>query len=360
MTAFPPKYYPTLCIRRGEMVGLEHLDEETKDLLLPIILFSPWMGSHQLANSHQRIERAFGNRDIILDLDRHYSSRSNVQSRLDFRALVSGDDSHLRWVDLIASHENYIPTVQIVGNTEDQISHQLSAFSEMGRGVVLRANLSNTHELARLDYSLGYYIDRDETDLLVVLDVNYQADTTVSAVSAAGVIDRVLETAPFAKFVVTEPNFPNSFGDFDPEGRLPIASVQVHQALPERFSNYPIYYGDWASTKPRYLDQGGGGVSPIPHIELPTDDSWLIFRSSREDMSYAQVARRIILTEEWADRPFTWGTGMIERAAGDGGGISTGPDAIAARVNIHLFMQAHRDNPERRQQVITTDWIDPI
>ena len=99
----------------------------------------------------------------------------------------------------------------------------------------------------------------------------------------------------------------------------------------------------------------------MPRIDFPTKDRWIISRSKEEEWDFEAAAKRVTRLPEWPDRPSVWGAGLIEKTAkGLPGGISTGPQAIAARVNIHLFVQ--NNFSVQNLGTINTDgvWIDPI
>ena len=159
--------------------------------------------------------------------------------------------------------------------------------------------------------------------------------------------------------VITGSSFPNEFSEFDDfSGPKDICTRGVFGNVKKNYGNYEIYYGDWSSTKPRRYD--GGGSAPLPRIDFPTRDTWIIARSREGQWSFKDAAERITRLPEWENRPVVWGTGMIEKTAlGLPGGISTGPQAIAARVNIHLYVQNHYFDA-----TIPTppegEWVDPI
>jgi hypothetical protein len=83
-------------------------------------------------------------------------------------------------------------------------------------------------------------------------------------------------------------------------------------------------------------------------------------RSKEQKWSFQDAAIRIMRLPEWEAHPKIWGTGMIEKTAlGLPGGIKTHPEVIAARVNIHLFVQANFNSPNPPTQP-KGKWKDPI
>jgi hypothetical protein len=119
-----------------------------------------------------------------------------------------------------------------------------------------------------------------------------------------------------------------------------------------------MYYGDWASAKPRRYD--GFGSKPLDRIDFPTKSSWIIARSKEEEWDFVAAAQRVTRLPEWDDKPNVWGAKLIEKTARNlPGAITTGPQAIAARVNIHLFLQNNFSADVHRIPT-TADWVDPI
>jgi hypothetical protein len=138
MTAFFERYYPTVCIRRAEMLAMEKLPPSEKEKMLPIVLLAPWLNSLKFENTFERISISMGEIPMVVDLDRFYQSDSQTESRVYFRSLLQGEGSTERWIDLISEHENFIPTIQINNRSNDQIAKQINTFRDFGRGIAFR------------------------------------------------------------------------------------------------------------------------------------------------------------------------------------------------------------------------------
>ena len=65
-------YVPILSLKPAEMAAVEELFENEKDLILPIVELKRWANSNQISNSIKRVEKAFGNRFWIADLDAEF------------------------------------------------------------------------------------------------------------------------------------------------------------------------------------------------------------------------------------------------------------------------------------------------
>ncbi|MEB3416847.1 hypothetical protein VCJ71_12315 [Alteriqipengyuania sp. WL0013] len=356
MTEFYERYYPTLCIRRAEMKAAEKLPPAEKAKFLPIVLLAPWLNSIKFENTFERIKISLGDIPMIVDLDRFYQSSSDLESRRYFRSLLLGDDSINRWIELIAAHQNYIPTVQMEGRTQDQIQQQIAAFSEMARGIVFRFELGRGVNPAQIDSLLP---GLDLNNSLFVLDGGWTDYTLEMQSTLMSHVEHLTSLSDEVRIVVSTSNFPNNFGDLDNMAAVNISSRKFYSEIRQTYGNYQVYYGDWASTKPRRYD--GGGSKPLARIDYPLKDRWVISRSKEEEWDFIEAAKRVTRLPEWVDHPNVWGASMIEKTAKNlPGAISTGPQAIASRINIHLFMQNNYQVPDVQNIPTETPWNDPI
>ena len=356
MTQFTDRYYPTLCVRRAEMRAMRNLPAGEKQKMLPIVLLAPWLNSIKFENTLAVVAECVGDIPTIVDIDRYFKSDSDLPSREYWRMLLDSEVGHEKWVDLIKSRGNYIPTIQILGRTKQQIDFQVREFVELNRGIVFRFEMERGNDY---DAAFSYISDLRGEDILCIFDFGYGYPTELTEMSVALLIERLINIDETLPFVVSGSSFPNDFSEYDnfAASRL-IGSRLLYANLSRRYGNYSMFYGDWGSTKPRKYDGGGG--TPLPRIDFPTKGRWIIARSKDDGWDFEEAAKRITRLPEWGDRPMVWGTGMIEKTAeGLPGGISTGPEAIACRVNIHLFLQNNFNSTEPTPPP-RGKWIDPI
>ena len=355
MTIFTNSYYPTLCLRRAEMKAMENLPTSEKAKMRPIVLLAPWLNSIRFQNSFDTVEKSIGIIPIIVDLDRDYRSNSPHESRQYFRDLLSGSGADNLWIELVRSHDNYVPCIQNFGN-DDQIASQVAAFRELGRGIVFRVPINVS---GQIEFVSKWLDDSDLANQLVVLEGGW-ADFTLEQQDAFTTkIEKLLGMFPAVRFVVSSSNFPNAFTNLDDMASVTIDSRRLYSSLFERFGNYQMFYGDWGSTKPRRYD--GGGSKPLERIDFPTKTKWIIARSKEQEWDFVAAAKRITRLEEWKGRPEIWGVKLIEKTALNlPGAITTGPQSIAARVNIHLFLQNNYATQNIRSVPTISEWVDPI
>ena len=356
MSQFGNRYYPTVSLRRAEMRALEKLPESEKQKMLPIVLIAPWMNSIKFENSLNIIKKSIGNQLIIVDLDRNYRSSSPLESRAFFWSLLDLNEGPKNWINFVKEHPNFIPCIQIAGVEERLIDQQIDGARQLQRGYCLRFELER-HPQIMEDISMINKCLND--DFLVILDFGYSDFTAQINYKITEILAYIFGVSPDIRVAVCGSNFPNDFSEFDDFAKSqPIASRQMYSSILGQFGNYNLYYGDWASTKPRKYD--GHGSPPLPRIDYPTATQWIMARSKDNGWSLEDAAIRITRLPEWADHPQVWGAGMIEKTAmGFPGGIRTHPEAMAARINIHLFIQANFNSPNVPQQP-KGKWKDPI
>ncbi|WP_428334291.1 beta family protein [Novosphingobium sp.] len=350
------RYYPTICVRRAEMRAMEKLPATEKEKMLPVTLLAPWLNSIEFNNTFNIVQKSIGSIPIIVDLDRYFEGSSPLPSRKYYSDLCNFDTGYILWEKLIHSHDNYIPCIQTFNVDKKAISHQIEYFLKLGRGLVFRFEIERNYDL---DYLFERISEIMTDNLLCIFDYGYKEYSTELENRLSNLIDRLISISPTAKFVISGADFPNDFSQFDNFSEAKeISSRQIFEILRSKYGNYNLYYGDWASTKPRRYDGGGG--TPLPRIDFPTKQRWIIARSKEDNWDFELAAKMITRLPEWDDRPHVWGTGMIEKTAlGLPGGISTGPEAIACRVNIHLVVQNNYSIPSGSISP-KGKWEDPI
>lgn len=335
---------------------MEKLPESEKTKMLPIVLLAPWLNSIEFENTYRIVEKCVGKGPIIVDIDRYYSSESLLPSRQFFRALLDPEVGPTHWMELIKSHENYVPCIQLTGISRQLIAKQIEIAKSLNRGFVFRVELEREYSTSDL---ISIVSENSNENCLIILDYGYSDQSELVEMRISNLMDRLIQISINLRFVISGSSFPNAFSEFDDfAGSKSISARLIYSNLSRKYGNYNFFYGDWASTKPRRYD--GGGSKPLPRIDFPTSSRWIIARSKENEWDFQQAAEMITRLPEWQERPMVWGTGMIEKAArGLPGGISTGPQAIASRVNIHLYLQ-NNFGSATAQTGPQGKWIDPI
>lgn len=332
-------YVPTLAVRAAEMRGLEHLPAATKDRLLPCILLAPWATSASLGKAIERIERAFPDRSYFLDLDFDYfPTNLNATAQREFVELLSPERSHKAWVDFVSGYPHAWPCLQLVAASEADILAQVDAFQRMGRPYCLRIAIDRVPP--NLDAIVAALADQGFADYAIVLEGGWTPDVLSLMAWFSGLVlgplQRINADVPI---VLSCTSMPKEFSDIEGIDRVPFRNRALVAQIAARSNRLNVTYGDWASTRPR--ERRGGG-KPIPRIDYPTADAWVIARDKEAGWDYRKSAEELIRRSGvWNGSLGVWGEEMISRTAINPAlGIDTPQKNVASRINIHLHMQA--------------------
>ncbi len=330
-------YLPILSLRPAEMRALEELPNLTKDRLLPIIHLRPWVGSHQLENSTQRIAEAYGDRPIVIAMgEREQLNERPVYMQLD--ALRDASEGFRQWCEFLEGNDNYIPAIQFSPHTVQEEA-QIARLFDLRRGLAVIIERRAFRAIDRIAQRVGERTRSGEGVCFIVDFGVAGRDHLEVAAQAIGYIDTIRQYAPAAAVSLSASSFPDNFVKLASQ---PIYERQLFNALPDRDR---VIYSDRGSA--RIERQGGGGGLPAPRIDYPQLTEWSFFRSEESGFAgYQEQARRLMANPIWNPNLRVWGTQMIERTvAGDTSAIGSPQKATAARINLHLQRQTFYENP---------------
>ena len=119
-----------------------------------------------------------------------------------------------------------------------------------------------------------------------------------------------------------------------------------------------IVYGDWGSTRPR--EPSAHRQRPLDRIDYPTPSGCVIARNGSERWTFRDAAVEIVENSgAWNGNLNVWGENMIlQTIMNPDFGINTPQKNVAARVNIHLHLQAFFDEPDFVDRDFDEDWED--
>ncbi len=332
-------YVPMLHGRLAEMRALKELPNDTKNLIFPIIRARPWLGSKSLNKMWETINGAFADRAFALDLDRSkYLPADERAAYQEFANLFDPANGFKAYYDLIAGIERAVPVFR--SGNDLQIPLQLNAAASLDRGLVVSVDVTAPFDVAAI---AAECVDRELENVVFAFDCGWGHDILERAAVCAGLVQSVLQQSEDFEIVVGASSFPNSFVGLGENFDLPIVERQLFQAVRQGINIGEIFYGDWGSTRPP--------ADPVPMTNVPRIDSaartnWRCWRSDGDE-SYQDIAERALADPTWSSNLGIWGEYMIEATA-EGAPIAIKAPAMAAavRVNIHMHVQAHFDNPE--------------
>lgn len=345
-------YLPILALKPAEMRALEELPDQTKNRLLPFVPLRPWVGSHRLESSLDRISVSYGDRPIVVEVgEREVPKARPVFGELE--ALRSPDDGFDNWCEFVEQNESYIPVAQ-VGIDPNEERTQIGRLHELQRGLAIRVERNAFGGLRQLALQVAQLTDGGR-DVCFVLDYgSVRANHLLIAAQTVGLISTIRELAPLAFVSVSASSFPASFAN------LPSQLIYERRLFDEivgQLGYDQLIYGDRGSAR---ADQLGGGSGVIPaRIDYPDFQQWSFFRSEETGAEgYIEQAQVLMNSELWNGDLRVWGTQMIERTArGDASAIDTPGKSTAARINLHLQLQTFYDEPESVEDT-EDDWED--
>ncbi|MDE2759517.1 MAG: hypothetical protein OXH90_04370 [Paracoccaceae bacterium] len=358
------KYCPTLAVRPSEIKGLEFLPDETKDRMLPCFLLAPWANSKTLELTLVRIEKAFRNRHYLLDIDRDYKIPNSEEKKISqpqeqLISLKDPKNNYQNWIEFIKQSKWIVPCVQTKDQNISGIQFQLEEFRKLDRRFCLR--IERNGRTSKLSETVEAFSKSGSADFIILLEGGWASDPlTLTAWFDEILKGKLQKIDAEVPAIISSTSIPKNFVHIEGVSKLPIKSRDLFEEL-TRLRNRPtLIYGDWGSTRPRDPSKGGGN-QPIPRIDYPQNKFWCIARSKERNWAYKDLAIEIInQTDVWNGNLAVWGEEMIQSTKNsDKLGIDTPQKNVAARVNLHLHLQAwfnHED--EIVEKEFEDEWVD--
>lgn len=327
-------YVPMLSVRLAEMTALEETRPDVKDRILPYITLQPWMASKQFANTVAKIDAAFADRSVIVDItDDVYaaSTRRPVHDAIDQLRDPSG--GYQRWYEFIDSNPSYIPSLQL--HEPAEVASQIPRALALGRGIVIRLTeqmLTSAGPIANL-----LRVFPDQAQVYFILDLERQGRDLLSrGLSIVPAIHAIRAVLPHCIISASASTFPDSFVGLD---RQDIFERQFHALMTPTIGENRTIYCDRGSVRAEQL--GGGGGPPAPRIDNALATRWRFYREPDEDdrdLAYQLAAGAATGCADWHNLGI-WGTEQISQTAAGHGNIGSAGRSTAVRINIHLHIQ---------------------
>lgn len=323
------------------MTALQELPEHEKDLILPTIFLRPWATSKELEKAVERIEKAFGQRSFVLDIDRFYTptsaSRQSVNDFVRMREAANFEE----WLAFVEIFPKAIPSLRTAGVPIEGIRRQADIATEIDRGFMIRIDRdagSNVADIAQVVSEI------EHSNYLCAVDSGWSNDLLNHMLWASSVVGAVGNIRAEVPVIVSGSSFPDTFTGVEPTGRRTIKERELFAEVARQNNTVHCLYGDWASVRPP--SDESVPMTPVPRIDLATKDSWSFFRYRTNDGGYRKAAEEAIASPDWDDSLHVWGTYLVRATSeGDATEITYPGAATAARVNIHMHIQANFDDP---------------
>ncbi len=352
-------YVPTLAVRASEMNGLEYLPNATKDKMTPCFLLAPWANSNSLGRTIERIERAFPKRPYFLDIEKDYElTNGDSEPQRELARLRDPTNSFANWADFISKHDQIWPCVQTWGQSESEIRTQIGSFQSLGRPFAMRIERNRFPE--NMDDIVGGFASGGTADFAVILEGGWTRDPLSLAAWFDGVIAGNLNPIDAAvPVVVSCTSIPKMFTFFNGNEpvTVPFNNRKLMAQVARARNRTNVIYGDWGSTRPR--EPVDFANRPIDRVDYPVIGGWYIARNKEKEWNYRDAARAIVKSPHWNGNLGIWGEEMIlDTTINEELGINTPQKNVAARVNIHLHLQAFEGQLPESPTAFDEDWQD--
>lgn len=351
-------YVPTLAIRASEMNGLEFLPGKTKDRMMPCFLLAPWANSSSLERAIDRIHRAFPNRNYFLDIDSDYQiTNSESPPQRQLQELQASSNAFENWVNFIQEYERAWPCIQLRNQSETRIRQQIEAFATLERPYCMR--IARERFPGNMDEIVSAFAASGASDFAIILEGGWTRDPLSLAVWFEGIISGSLQAIDAdVPVILSCTSMPKIFSVFSGINQIPFNNRQLVDQISRQSNRTTIVYGDWGSTRPR--EPSEFMMRPSDRIDYPVKDAWLIVRNKEREWSFKTAAKELIENSGvWEGYLGIWGEEMITQTTiNEEIGIGTPQKNVAARVNIHLHLQAFYDQPELTSMDFDEDWED--
>ncbi len=352
-------YVPTLSIRASEMNGLEMLPAATKDRLQPNFLLAPWPNANDLSKAIDRINKAFPHRPFFLDIDRDYRiTNEGAFAQQQWVDLQDPAGNYANWIGFIDTVPMACPCIQVEHQTRTQIIDQISTFQEMGRTFAFRIELNRPP--VNLDEAIAAINEVGSADYAVIVEAGWLRDTLETRLTVGNLIRAQLaDIDAQVPIVISYTTIPKGYADVEGVELNPFDNRQFLADLVQQTNRQRLIYGDWGSTRPRTHERAG---PPKPRVDLAIRNGWLSARNKEDDWGFDNAALAIMARDEWRQQVNglgIWGEIMIRQTSINPAlGINSAQKNIAARVNIHLHIQAFFNDGDIRGIDLDETWED--
>lgn len=357
-------YLATLSTRSAEVRGLKELPDKTKSNLTPLALLAPWPKAKELSLALDKMDEAYPLHQYFIDVDRYYDlndGKMNEAKEL-WRYLNEKPAKLDIWWDLLSKRKNACPCLLMDGQTIESVLRQIMWARANNRMFCLKLNYARD---TRVDIPtwvpdlVDKLADEGAVDYIVVLEYGWVNDPLTLTAEVIGRINGLFSKTPkTVPIAVSCTSFPQSFKDYKGMRECGFENRKLISEI-RRQTNHPrIIYADWGSTRPR-LEKFDFFKPPNKRIDYPADDLWVIARGENKDVSFSEVAERVISDDNvhWSDNLGIWGERLIKGTVGSTPEIKSLQRMSAARINIHLHRQAFYGNlPEPEE--LEEEWSD--
>lgn len=343
-------YFPVIKTRDAELRCFKHLDNKTKDLILPIYELTKsrrttLVPDGDINRRMKDIRDIQAGRPFILDLttDERYTN-SQVEKLLDER---NGFSEWFYFIFEQYKDLNIIPMIHLYGDSDYKEVKQFvsSASQSVGsKRLALRlpTDLKN-EELDRILVSIKDSLE-NSCQLYIIFDVGYFSDNSSFNESVGNVISSCEVCEKYNNYIsdiilvsTSFPLSPAQAGGEDQSGNFKVLEEELYFEVKKSIPY--IKYGDYVSINTEQIELKAGTF--VPRIDLISEecDRFYYERYRRKDGGYIECARAVKRNSQsnGYSNLGIWATDQIELAAG-GNPEGISPSYwISVRMNYYVY-----------------------
>lgn len=343
-------YAPVLYTKNSELDALRNIRDELRPSIFPIISLRPLPRASELSLTINKLIASRPGR-FSLDMDcSRYGKSYPAPSSQQFNKLFLHNDGFQYYYQLIRNIDGAIPAVIRCDGDCQFLNSQIDQANLLGRGLVVRIERGNFY---RMDDCLDA-LNHNAEEVCYVVDAGWSNDILSVQPWTYAVINKITDRNPDAEIVVASSSFPSSFSHMGRKGMSSNDDREMFRRM-RQSTNANLIYGDWGSTR---KSSEPTPMRAVPRIDLAHSNEWLSYRRvAGED--YQRIAQRLIEDSSYDLTIDCWGKELIARlAGGDIEAIKGTARATAARINMHLSVQAASENGSSLPE--ETPYVDPF
>lgn len=343
-------YSPVLYTKNAELNALKNLRDELRPSMFPILSLRPLPHAHDFNHTLNKILEAKPGR-FALDIDwSRYGKKHALTDPAQFDRLFLHNDGFQYYYEMIEGIKGAIPVIVRCNGDCQFLDSQLDQAAALGRGLVLRIERNNLHEM---DHVIERVSSRIE-DVAFLVDAGWANDILSAQPWTYSVIAKIQRQRDDAEIILASSSFPSSFSHMGKKGLSSNDDREMFRRM-RAVTNADLTYGDWGSTR---RSNEATPMKAVPRLDLAHSNEWLSYRRFGSE-SYMDIAKRLVLDESYMFTVDCWGKSLIQQLAdGDAEAIKGTARATAARINMHLSVQASSGEAQNLPE--ETPYSDPF
>lgn len=314
-------YYPILCSKKGELVAMQHLTQDVKESISPVVQIMRNTIEKPDKDENENLLGTYTYKPFVAqNLKTHWNFSGN-QILLDF-SLFEGLEFNVRFIESLMSNlaDNGVNVVPVIQSNSPEI------YLDLIKQFILKYNCEIAFRTSNdtggfLDYnnhvsSLRQEIGLDPENIILILDMGQvEADSYNFMATLAGTTIRLLENGinDWKDIVVTAGSFPKDLSNFQPQDeayRIPRYEWLMNIELTRSEEFGAIKYGDYGTRYAIYEDVSYQGTISLKYSSV---NNYLIFRGIRTgDHPYGHGqfithCENLITLDDYSGEDFSWG-----------------------------------------------------